>query len=147
MHFENWKDAVQHWDSERWPNFTVKEVAQRGFGWEEGETPVLIVPEFIDQVQAIRNAVGPMNVSSWYRSPAYNDQVSSSGTDGPHTTGRAIDVKCSGAKAVKVMEVALALGMTGFGISQKGAHDKRFVHLDNLSDNETPGPRPWIWSY
>jgi len=31
----------------------------------------------------------------------------------------------------------------GVGISQKGKHKSRFIHLDTIdSDN-----RPWIWSY
>ncbi len=146
MYFDNWKDA--EWDSERWPNFTAKEVAQRGFGWEEGDTPILIIPEFIDLVQAVRVACDfALPVSSWYRSNIYNKQVSTTGVNGPHTTGRAIDTKVFGEKAVKLIDVALNLGFSGIGISQKGPRSKRFIHLDNLEDDETPGPRDWIWSY
>ena len=57
-------------------------------------------------------------VSSGYRCPEYNDQVSSSGLTGPHTTGRAVDVVCSG-DALKIMELAIKHGMTGIGVSQK----------------------------
>jgi hypothetical protein len=36
--------------------------------------------------------------------------------------------------------------MTGIGVAQRGPHDKRFIHLDDLKNSEQ-NPRPWIWSY
>lgn len=103
--------------------------------------------EFMAQLQSIRDVVGPMVVSSGFRCPLYNARVSRTGSDGPHTSGRAADIRVRGGKAYRLIEVAQAHGMTGLGISQKGPHPQRFVHLDNLQNGETPAPRPWVWSY
>ncbi len=102
-----------------------------------------IDPGFMDKLVVIRKAVGfPMILSSAYRCPEYNRKVSSTGPDGPHTKG-AVDVLVFGSKAYAVMAAAFRHGMTGIGVSQKGTHAKRFIHLDDLT---TP-PRPWPWSY
>jgi len=98
---------------------------------------------FMDLVETLRDAYGkPMTVSSAYRTPEHNASVSSTGTTGPHTTGRAIDIGVSGTDALTLVHMALTLGFTGIGVSQKGQHNSRFIHLDNLTDG-----RPWIWSY
>ena len=85
-------------------------------------------------------------VSSGYRTPDYNAAVSSTGTDGPHTTGRAVDVRVRGADALELVQIANEFGFTGIGISQRGDQASRFVHLDDLENGESC-PRPWIWSY
>jgi uncharacterized protein YcbK (DUF882 family) len=84
----------------------------------------------------------PMLVSSGYRCPHHNDSVSSTGMNGPHTTGQAVDILISGKDAYDLILVAYANGMTGIGVSQKGPHTSRFIHLDDLETN-----RPTIWSY
>ena len=66
--------------------------------------------------------------------------MSSTGVDGPHTTGRAIDISVNRNEAITVLNAALFLGFTGIGVNQKG--NSRFLHLDNLEAN-----RPTIWSY
>lgn len=101
---------------------------------------------FMVLIEAIRVEFGyPMPVASGARCSAYNQKVSSTGPDGPHTKD-AIDIRVSGAKALRLILIALKYGITGIGVSQKGPHDSRFVHLDSLPD--APGqPRPWIWSY
>lgn len=101
-------------------------------------------PEFMDKLQAIRTAVGqPMKVNSGFRCPDYNAKVSSTGTAGPHTTGCAADISASGPLALKIVHLALMVGMTGIGVAQKGDHAKRFIHLDDSNIHR----RPWIWSY
>lgn len=146
MHYDNWKEAK--WDNERWPNFSPSEIAERSHGWNVGKSPVLIIPEFVDKMQHLRDLCGfPLTVTSWYRSPEYNDKVSSTGKTGPHTTGRAVDIEILGDKALILIEHAIDLGFTGIGVSQKGPHRKRFIHLDTLENGETPGPRRWLWSY
>lgn len=104
----------------------------------------LMRPEFIDKLQAIRTRTGVvMPVSSGYRCPAHNMRVSSTGPDGPHTTGRAVDIRVERASAVTLLCEAMKSGMfTGYGIQQKGTG--RFLHLDDL---DLPHPRPNIWSY
>ncbi len=101
-------------------------------------------PHFITALDNLRERLGfPLIVTSGYRCPAYNQQVSTTGADGPHTTGRAVDFGISGARA-HALVTETQLGMTGIGINQKGPHEKRFIHLDNL---KAPRPRPNIWSY
>ena len=100
--------------------------------------------EFLNTLDSIRAEYGqPMIVSSGYRCATYNAKMSSTGFCGPHTTGRAIDIKVFGEDAIKLIRIALNKGMTGVGVKQHGPHNKRFVHLDDLSN----GIRPWIWSY
>ena len=97
-------------------------------------------PGFMAKVIRIREIFDyPMVLSSAYRCPDYNAQVSSTGRSGPHTTGRSIDVKVYGPRAVRLLTVALDEGMLGIGVSQKDPHANRFLHLDDLSCR--------MWSY
>lgn len=103
--------------------------------------------DFMERVQRVRDRVNfPLKVVSGARCPTYNAKVSATGLDGPHTTGRAIDLAVSGYMALLVIDAMRAEGITGIGVSQKGPHDKRFVHGDDLPP-ATGRPRPWIWSY
>lgn len=120
-------------------NFTSAEVACKcGCG---------MLPEqsFMDHVQILRNTVGfPFTVTSGARCAEHNQKVSTTGADGPHTTGRAIDIAVHGEKAMKLLHAALMSGMTGIGVSQKGPKESRFIHLDDLGAGH---PRPNVWSY
>lgn len=99
---------------------------------------------FLVRLDRLRALCGfPIILSSAYRCPEYNNEVSSTGLDGPHTTGKAVDILVSGHKAHKVLQIAAELGFQGIGVSQKGDHGSRFIHLDMLSDDL----RPWVWSY
>jgi len=98
--------------------------------------------EFMGKVDAIRDRLGfPFVVTSAYRCPDHNLAVSTTGADGPHTTGRAIDIAVARERAYWVLRLAMEMGLTGIGVSQKGVA-RRFIHLDDLEDN-----RPRIWSY
>ena len=100
--------------------------------------------EFMRKIETLRvEYEKPLGVSSAYRCPEHNSRVSKTGLSGPHTTGQAIDLRVSGEDAFNLIEIALVMGMTGIGVSQKGLHGARFIHLDNLIGNN----RPWIWSY
>ncbi len=103
--------------------------------------------EFMQKLVLIRlDYRKPMTVNSGFRCPTHNAKVSSSGKDGPHTTGLASDIAGWGANAIKLVELAIKHGMTGIGVSQKGPITSRYIHLDCIS----PGgvyPRPTIWSY
>lgn len=99
--------------------------------------------EFMRKLVAIRRELDfPLPVTSAYRCPDYNDQVSSTGETGPHTTGHAVDIAVSGHKASKLVAAAVRHGMTGIGVNQKG--EGRFIHLDDLGNGY---PRPTMWSY
>ena len=97
--------------------------------------------EFMDRLLEIRKAFGkPMVISSGYRCPDHNDAVSSTGRTGPHTTGYAADILVSGPNARELL--ALASEFPRVGVSQKGDHGSRFIHLDCL-----PGKGRTVWSY
>jgi hypothetical protein len=99
--------------------------------------------EFQIHLEQLRAQYGkPIRASSVYRCSDYNDLVSSTGRDGPHTKG-AVDALTFGEEAYDLIANALSLGWQGVGVSQKGPREQRFIHLDRL-----PGPpRPWVWSY
>jgi uncharacterized protein YcbK (DUF882 family) len=103
---------------------------------------------FINWLQEMRIVAGfPFSVSSGFRCPKYNSIVSRTGPHGPHTTGKASDILVFGRQARKIDKLSHDFYMTGIGLKQHGPLRDRFIHLDNLLDSETEGPRPWIWSY
>lgn len=100
---------------------------------------------FLGLLDELRDRVGfSLRISSGYRCPTHNQAVSSTGPNGPHTTGRAADLDVNRHQAVAVLRAALNLPFTGIGVQQKGAG--RFIHLDILTAPEH-APRPTIWSY
>jgi len=105
----------------------------------------LMDDDFIDKLDKLRGLFGfPLPVTSGYRCPEHNIAVSTTGPNGPHTTGRAVDFDVRGLRAFMLMSVAnTSADFTGFGFKQHGA--SRFVHLDDL---KLPAyPRPNLWSY
>lgn len=129
---------VQGW---RWKHFTPAEMACKCCGRVKADEI------FMDRLERLREAyAAPLEVTSGYRCPAHNAAVSSTGADGPHTTGKAADLRVSGGKAFHVVTSALFLGFNGIGLAQKGQHESRFVHVDTLENG--PGcPRPTVWTY
>lgn len=125
----------------RWPHIDpAREWADRMSG------QIVVDDAFMDLFERLRREVDfTLPISSGYRTPEHNLVVSTTGDDGPHTTARAADVKVYGARAMVVVEAAIRLGFTGIGISQKGSHASRFVHLDILKAPQYP--RPSMWSY
>ena len=83
------------------------------------------------------------------RCKTHNSLVSSTGSNGPHvprTNGTmASDILIAGADALRLVDIARKHGISGVGISQRGTHAKRFIHIDTLSDDKHP--RPTMWSY
>lgn len=103
--------------------------------------------DFMDKMEILRVRLGfPLPVTSAARCASHNVKVSATGASGPHTTGRAIDLQVSGARALETVRMALDMGFTGIGVKQHGPHADRFIHLDMLSNAEGQ-PRPFIWSY
>ena len=124
------------------PDFSRSEfVCHCGCGREE------MTHRFMESLQSLRSLMAfRFVISSGYRCPKHNAAESpKTGETGPHTTGRACDILIRGEDALALVIGAAAFGFTGFGIKQHG--DDRFIHLDNLEDHETDGPRPWVWSY
>lgn len=129
---------------------------------------------FVGDLDLVRQLMGqPLNVTSGYRTPAYNRIVSSTGEAGPHTTGKAADLAAAGQHAFRLMVAAVLVkayragvleeadltpetldrvvkaSFQGIGLQQasKIPHAGRFVHLDTCTPSETNGLRPWLWSY
>ena len=78
--------------------------------------------ETVDALQGLRESLGrPLKLSSAYRCPKHNSKVSSTGKSGPHTTGCAIDIACSGKEAWELLSFAMILSKIwkGIGVSQK----------------------------
>lgn len=95
--------------------------------------------ETLSRLDMLREFYGkPIILTSAYRCEEYNKAIGATQT---HASGQAVDISVSGADALKIIQIALSLGFTGFGIKQHG--DGRFIHLDDMQD----GPRPTIWSY
>lgn len=102
---------------------------------------------FMKLLVQLREKVGfGLILSSAYRCPAHNQKSSTTGLFGPHTTGKAADIKVFGEHALEVIKCAIELGFSGIGVSQKGLHDARFIHVDTLTVEEN-FPRPNLWSY
>jgi len=82
----------------------------------------------------------PFPLTSAYRCPKHPDEAGKT-VVGAHAQGKAVDVLCSGERALKLIEVALKHGIQRIGVSQKGK--SRFIHLDDGEDL----PKPALWSY
>lgn len=101
-------------------------------------------PEFMNLMVSLRETADfAFPVTSGYRCPDYNEKVSETGRDGPHTIGKAMDINVTGKQTHEVLRLALANGMQGIGVQQKGKYKSRFLHLD-ICEGPT---RPWVWSY
>lgn len=138
--------AVRHYTEiqpetwQSWPHFTPKEMACRKTG------RLMIDPDFMDRLEELRALCGfPLIIGSGYRSPEHNVEVSDTGLDGAHTTGRAADIQVYGDHAFTVIAHAIGLGIRRIGIAQKGPLASRFIHLDIVTDPAFPSPR--VWSY
>lgn len=124
-----------------WPHVSpAKEWADHASG------KIVVETEFLDKFEKLRAMFGrPLPINSGYRTPEHNQEVSDTGATGPHTTGRACDIRIYGAYALELLGLAQGLGYTGFGLQQKGELASRYIHLDDL---EAPDfPRPTIWTY
>lgn len=123
----------------RWPHFTESELACPHC------QEINMDPEFMGRLVNMRLVLAfPFPVTSGYRCPEHNARVSGTGLDGPHTTGRAVDIALRGEQALLVVERARTFGFTGIGLRQHGLN--RYVHLDDLPPT-TGRPRPWLWGY
>lgn len=126
-------------DFNRWKNFSFNEfVCRCGCGKADMNA------QFMDGLQHLRtNLKFPFVITSGFRCPEYNNRISHTGYDGPHTTGHAADISIYGFKSYALIKEAMHYGMTGIGIHQKGGVHGRFVHLDDLNI----ATRPWVWTY
>ena len=112
------------------PNFSKSEMACRcGCGIYEMDD------EFMRMLQELRNEMnGPLRFNSARRCDRHNDAISTAKNkkNGVNTLGQASDILISGERAMLLFEKARRIGFSGIGLSQKGNHASRFVHLDTL---------------
>ena len=119
-------------------NFSKSEMACRcGSGIYEMDE------EFMRMLQELSNEMnGPLRFTSARKCDCHNDAVFTAKNEknGVHTLGQASDILIFGERAMLLFEKARQMGFIGIGLSQRGDHAKRFVHLDTK-------PRKAFWSY
>lgn len=120
-------------DWSKFPNFAKAEFDCKETGENE------IKEMFLRMLQALRTAYGkPMRITSGYRSPKHSIEVKKA-QPGTHAQGIACDIACTGSEAYELIALAVQIGFTGIGVSQK-SNGARFVHLDIAE-------RQAVWSY
>ena len=123
-----------------WVYFTEKEMQCRGTG--ECNMDEKFMEKLIDLREDYNR---PMIITSGYRSQAHNSAVGGA-PNSAHVHGRAVDILVSGNEAYDILSLAFKHGFTGIGVAQRGAHNKRFIHIDDMDDSDR-SPRPTVWSY
>ncbi len=103
--------------------------------------------DFMRQLDLLRDAFGPLVVTSGYRCPEHPIEVAKA-RPGAHATGKAVDIAVKREEAYRLLQIVFRSDVfrsdwnfTGVGINQKGSG--RFIHLDTVSE----GIRPTVWSY
>ena len=132
-----------------YPHFTEEELRCRdgcGLGADDMDD------YFMRLIVRLRMELGfPLPVTSAIRCAAHDALVSTARAagEGPHTTGRAVDISAAGMTPVQkhqVISLALEKGMFGVGSRLHGPPDQQFIHLDNLKSWDG-WPRPAAWTY
>ena len=121
--------------NEEWCNFTPDEVKCQHCG------ELKIDEELMDLVQEARENLGPLRITSGYRCSEHNNNISSTGPSGPHTTGKALDIGTSNSQQRKELIDYFATKVSGLGIA------KSFIHIDLLTDDDGFDARPNCWTY
>ena len=95
----------------------------------------------MDLLQEARGVLGPLSITSGYRCSTHNSAVSKTGANGPHTTGKAIDIAVRDSQHRKQLIDYFAPEVTGLGIA------KSFIHIDILFEEDGFPGRPNSWVY
>tara|TARA_R110002110_G_scaffold401408_1_gene618237 strand:+ start:686 stop:1057 length:372 start_codon:yes stop_codon:yes gene_type:complete len=101
-----------------WPNFAPAEIACRGTG------ELLVVPDALDALQRLRDAVGPIQLNSAYRSALHNARVGGAPLS-RHKFGQAFDISLRNHSKRDLLDAARTAGFTGFGLNYRA-----FLHVD-----------------
>ena len=85
-------------------------------------------PDFMQKLNAARAMADiPFYITSGFRCDQHNKDVGSTSTN--HTTGRAVDIRCTSSPNRKIIIAALLeAGMSGLGVG------KDFIHCDTNHD-------------
>ena len=124
-----------NWDS-NWVNFKPEE-----FQCSHCQE-LKIFSGTMDLLQSARSLLGPLSITSGYRCPEHNQAVSKkTGLNGPHTTGKAVDISVKDSQHRKQLITYFAPKVTGLGIA------KSFIHIDLLTTDDGFEMRPNCWVY
>ncbi|WP_343561707.1 D-Ala-D-Ala carboxypeptidase family metallohydrolase [Kiloniella sp. b19] len=94
-------------------------------------------PAFLERLQALRNRVGPLKVTSGFRCEQHPVEARKS-KPGAHAFGLAADVRAMQAGRYAVVLAAFDQEFRGIGVA------RNFVHLDVGHPHQA---RPALWSY
>lgn len=105
------------------PNFACK--CGCGLGFDD------MSPSFLSGLDDARDFAGvPFVINSGIRCPEYNARVSSTGADGPHTTGRAADIRVRNSRERRaILEALFEMGFHRIGIAGS------FIHVDDSPEH------------
>ena len=126
--------SQENWQQD-WCNFTPDEVKCSHCG------ELKINSDIMDLLQQARNDLGPLSITSGYRCSEHNNNISSTGPNGPHTTGKALDISVKDSKHRKELITYFAPKVPGLGIA------KSFIHIDILTAEDGFEMRPNSWVY
>lgn len=95
--------------------------------------------DFMKRLDQAREFAGvPFHITSGIRCPLHNNDVSTTGLHGPHTTGRAVDIYINNNEIRFLIRRSLILqGFHRFGTGSN------FLHVDD--SDEHPPNREWLY--
>ena len=126
---------INDWKPELTPSFTPSEMACR---CSNCDGAAKMSHDFMMKLQAIRDDVWPLAITSGYRCPRHPEETRKA-NPGAHAQGKAADIgTTNSAQRFKILEAALKHGMIGIGTA------KSFIHVD---DGHAYATRPAQWSY
>jgi len=92
---------------------------------------------FLDLLYKLRIEIDEsLTFSSGYRHPTHPIEAAKE-EPGYHSEGIAVDIACWSDKAFRIIKIAMKLGFTGIGVSQRSKVD-RFIHLDTRPGSDPP---------
>ena len=126
----------------RWEHFSKDELSCTGACPKCSGSDIHMNSEFMNKVVKLRKLCGfSFPITSAYRCPERNKEVSKTGLNGPHTTGKAIDISVRDSQHRKQLIEYFAPKVTGLGIA------KSFIHIDLLYEEDGFEMRPNSWVY
>lgn len=126
---------MTEWKPELTPSFAPSEMACK-CGKCDGSAHM--DGDFMGMLQALRDQVGPLSISSGYRCAEHPEEKRKD-KPGAHNQGTAADIKTSdGGARFKIIAAAMNVGMVGLGTANS------FIHVDS---GHKFAPRPSQWKY
>ena len=87
--------------------------------------------DFMRKLDLLREQYGkPISITSGFRCADYNSKISSTGKNGAHTTGRAVDIACSTSRERSELMRLLLHPDSPF---TRVTPAKNFIHIDDLT--------------